>query len=288
LKPRLRLAPLAVLLLAWTVSTSSQGPVFSARVEAVRLDVLAADGARPIPGLTAADFEILDNGVRQTIDDISVDQIPLNLLLTLDMSDSVAGDDLQRLRDAGHTVLDGLRAGDRAALLTFGDALSLRSRLTGDLAQVRRGLSAGAGAGRTALADAAYATMWLSEGDPGRALAIVFSDGMDTASLLSADRVIDGAKRADMVVYGVATSSIGDGDFLSQLSTTTGGRVFAITSAGALSATFATILDEFRQRYVISYTPKGVAKGGWHRLEVRVKNRRARVTTRTGYLSGPS
>jgi hypothetical protein len=46
------------------------------------------------------------------------------------------------------------------------------------------------------------------------------------------------------------------------------------------------VLEEFRQRYLVSYTPRGVAKDGWHRLTVRVK-RGGTVKARPGYLAGP-
>jgi hypothetical protein len=41
-------------------------------------------------------------------------------------------------------------------------------------------------------------------------------------------------------------------------------------------------LQEFRHRYLFSYTPRGVPKGGWHELTVRVK--RGTVKARPGYL----
>ena len=53
-----------------------------------------------------------------------------------------------------------------------------------------------------------------------------------------------------------------------------------------LSAAFLKILDEFRQRYLISYSPTGVSKNGWHRLDVRVKGRRVTVKSRAGYQAG--
>jgi hypothetical protein len=34
----------------------------------------------------------------------------------------------------------------------------------------------------------------------------------------------------------------------------------------------------------MAYTPAGVAKDGWHRVEVRLKNRRAEITARRGYF----
>jgi hypothetical protein len=37
---------------------------------------------------------------------------------------------------------------------------------------------------------------------------------------------------------------------------------------------------------LISYSPRGVSSGGWHRVEVRVKGRNANVKARPGYLAG--
>ena len=50
------------------LSAQSQNPTFSSKVEAVRVDVLVTEDGKPVRGLRAADFEILDNGVRQTVD----------------------------------------------------------------------------------------------------------------------------------------------------------------------------------------------------------------------------
>jgi hypothetical protein len=45
-------------------------------------------------------------------------------------------------------------------------------------------------------------------------------------------------------------------------------------------------LAVFRQRYLLSYTPRGVWREGWHRLQVRLKSRRGTVTARAGYMAG--
>ena len=97
---------------------------------------------------------------------------------------------------------------------------------------------------------------------------IVFSDGVDTTSWLSAESVLETARRCDAVVYGVEVGK-NRSSFSRDLTSATGGRLMEIQSTRDLNATFRAILDEFRQRYLISYSPKGVAGAGWHRLEVR-------------------
>lgn len=64
------------------------------------------------------------------------------------------------------------------------------------------------------------------------------------------------------------------------------GSLIQIVSSGDLRSTFLHILDEFRHRYLVSYSPRGVTTNRWHRLEVRVRNRRAIVKARPGYLAG--
>src|SRR5262245_59444199 len=114
-----------------------QQPAFSTKVEAVRVDVLVLDGGRPVIGLGPADFD----GPHQ-VDFVSYEQVPRTVVLALDMSESVAGERLAQLRDAGQAVLDGLARDDQSALVTFSNVVSLGAPLTKD-----------AGAARAALAD---------------------------------------------------------------------------------------------------------------------------------------
>jgi VWFA-related protein len=202
------------------------------------------------------------------------------------MSDSVAGDRLDQLRGGGGRVLAALKTGDQAALVAFSHAVQLGARLTGDVASVQAALAAAQSSGQTALIDGTYAGIMVGESDAGRALLMVFSDGVDTASWLRADSVLDTAKRADVVVYGVSVVSRLKPEFLREITSLTGGRLFEIEKTTNLASTFLGILEEFRHRYLVSYTPKGVAKDGWHKLDVRVKNRRTTIKARPGYLAG--
>jgi len=263
----------------------SQRPTFAARVESVRVDALVTENGQPVPGLGPADFEVFDNSVRQDVELVSFEQVPLDVVLVLDMSDSVAGERLDHLRSASNAVLGGRAGDDRAALVTFNHAVSLGRPLTKDVAAVRSALNLAQGSGQTALVDGVYAAMILGESETSRALELVFSDGLDTASWLPPAAVLDVAKLADIVVYAVAIAG-GASPLLRDLSAFTGGSLIQIVSSGDLRSTFLRILDEFRHRYLVSYSPRGVTTIGWHRLEVRVRNRRAIVKARPGYLAG--
>jgi VWFA-related protein len=271
--------------LAAVCSVSARQAAFTSKIESVRVDVLVLDSGRPVLGLGPADFEILDNGVPQQVDLVSFENIPLNVVLALDMSDSVAGERLEQLQDAGRAVLGGLTKGDQAAVVTFSNAVTRGAALTADIAVARDALEEAWGTGQTSLADGVYAAMMIGEADAGRALVMVFSDGVDTSSWLTDDRVLDSARRGDAVAY---TVGVGDGasSFLHELASLTGGTAYKVDSTRDLRAAFLRILDEFRHRYLVSYTPHGVSRDGWHRLDVRVKNRRTAIKARPGYLAG--
>jgi Ca-activated chloride channel family protein len=283
---RVAVAVASMILAAAAVGRSQDKATFSSKVEAVRVDVLVTDNGRAIRGLMPEDFDILDNGVPQDVDFVSFDQIPLNVILALDMSDSVAGSRLEALRSAGDAVLAELKKNDQAALVTFSHVVRSGAALSTDVTAVREALLEANGFGETALVDGVFAGMMVGESDAGRALLIVFSDGLDTSSWLTANAVVDTAKRADVVAYGVSVKSPVKPEFLRDLTSFTGGRLFEVEKEANLRSAFLGVLDEFRQRYLVSYRPRGVAKNGWHRLDVRVKNRKATIKARPGYLAG--
>ena len=218
----------AALLLLECAGVAQQSPAFSSKVEVIRVDVLVTDNGQPILGLGPNDFEISDNGVPQQAELVSFDQIPLNVILALDMSDSVAGERLQQLRAAGARLLGALKKDAQAALITFSHAVQLGSKLTSDVDAVRAALQSPEGTGMTALVDGTYAGIMVGESDAGRGLLIVFSDGVDTVSWLPAGSVLDTAKRADVVVYGVSVVSRLNPAFLREITPFTGGRLFEI------------------------------------------------------------
>ena len=277
---------IAVSVVAATAVLDAQDIVFSSKVEAVRVDVLVTDRDRggAMLGLKPSDFELRDNGVLQQVDLVSFEQIPLNVVLALDMSESVSGNRLEQLREASSGLLGGLTKDDQAGLVTFTQRVVLGSKLTNDLAKIREAMTPLNDVGDTSIIDATYAAMMLGESDVGRGLVIVFSDGLDTASWLTAEMVLNTAKRSDVVVYAVSVQARLKPEFLRDLTSATGGRLYEIEKTANLSTVFLGVLEEFRHRYLISYAPNGVDRGGWHKLDVGIKGRRAAIKARPGYL----
>ena len=280
-----RLVLVAGVALGAVAAATPQTPTFSTAVQAVRVDVLVSEEDRPMLGLSPADFEVRDNGVLQDVSFASTQKLPLNVILALDASASVSGEPLQHLQAAGLTLLGRLALEDRAALVTFSQEVTLRQALTQEVDLVGRELARIEPRGESAVFDGSYAAVMLGDADVGRDLVIVFSDGVDTASWLPGDRVLDAARRSDVVVYGVSVRSTQRPDFLRELSRLTGGSLLEVDSTRDLGPAFVRLLEEFRQRYLLSYVPQGVSSQGWHDLKVTVKRRRAVVNARAGYAA---
>jgi len=278
----MRTLAIAAVIVATVTGAAQQPPaVFHSGIEVVELDVSVTRGGVPVPGLTAHDFALTDNGVPQDIESVTLDRLPLSVTLLLDTSTSVAGDRLDHLKQAGEGLVGALRTDDRAALVTFSHTVELKVPLTDDRSAVRTALAAMEGRGATALRDAVQLALNIQAHDRSRPLILIFTDGNDTTSWLTEDAVLDTARRGGIVIHAVRVET---NRFLDRLAELSGGRTWSATSDRQLRELFTTALEEMRARYLLTYTPHGVNHAGWHELKVRLKNGRADITARPGYF----
>ena len=285
---RLAVALIAAALPLSGPSLPSQKQAFSSGTLGVRVDVLVTDGSKPVAGLTASDFELRDNGVVQTIDVLDASDVPVNAVLALDTSDSTAGQRQKDLIAASEALLDGLKPDDRAALTTFSHSVFPRMELTSDLAAVRAEVRRISPDGETAIMDGTYVALTATLSQSGRSLVVVCTDGYDTSSWLQPEEVLESAKRSSAVIYAVTAAEARRRSPLQDLTDATGGHMLPVAKNGDLRGTFEKILQDFRSRYILSYSPQGVPIDGFHSLDVRVKRRGLSVKARPGYIGvGP-
>lgn len=274
---------LAALAATILLSSSLHGQRFSSGTVAVRVDVLVTEGGRPVGGLTAQDFELRDNGVPQTLDVVDGADVPINAVLALDTSLSTTGKRQSDLTRAGEALLARLRPSDRAALSTFNHAAIPIVPLTSDLGAIRTSLGSITPSGETSVMDGAYVALTATLGQSGRSLVLVCTDGFDTWSWLRPDDVLEAARRASVVIYGVTSSDARRDAGLKAITDATGGHILQVKSSAELTAAFQKILEDFRNRYILAYSPAGVPPDGFHTLDVRVKRPGASVKARPGY-----
>jgi Ca-activated chloride channel family protein len=277
-------AVLSAFLASGLAAAARQRATFASGTLGVRVDVLVTEHGKPVAALTADDFEVRDNGVPQRVSLASALDLPVNAVLVLDTSDSTSGPKLTNLVAAGRAFVDRLRPPDRAALITFNHVVKPRVPLTADFRLIKKALDDITPYGETSAFDAIYVGLLTSQADSGRSLLLVCTDARDTASWLTEDEVLDSAKRANAVVYGLAAERARGWAVLRNLAEATGGHTVDVTSSDDLSGEFRKILDDFRSRYVLTFVPTGVPQAGFHRLDVRGRRGGLAVHARPGYI----
>ncbi len=274
-------------------ATPQQAPTFRSSVEAVVVNASVRDGHGPVAGLTKSDFEILDNGVEQDIADITYETAPVDVTVLLDVSLSVNGPQLDRLRAATKKLMGALRTGDRAKLTSFNMRITTNAAFTNDPAVIDNALSHLAGGGATSIRDALAVELTTTAHSDRRQLIVLFSDGHDTASFTDPGSVLNLAQHSEAALDVVLSNTRGAfnvvfsnargafdmpvlitvpeiSGFLQQLSEQTGGVYTPLESNGALDDAFKKAFDAFHSSYVLRFMPRDVAKAGVHTLTVRV------------------
>jgi VWFA-related protein len=279
-----------ILGLAAAVASAQDVPVFSTGIEVVRVDVSVLRDGKLVEGLQAGDFEVRDNGVPQTVEIVGDPRgdpggagKPVDVVLALDVSDSVRGGPLEQLKAAAHALVDMLHPEDSFSLLTFSSRVRLAVSPADSRARAHEVIEATRAQLTTSLYDAAFVAVATADAGRGRPLALVLSDGQDHGSWLEPERVLRAAEGSELVVHVVLTRQTGDEQpILRELATTTGGEAWR-ADYGELRDVLSKALEEFRSRYTLRYERRGVARAGWHEFEVRVRRPGVRVRARRGY-----
>jgi Ca-activated chloride channel homolog len=256
------------------------------------------DGERNLE-LKESDFEIYDNGVRQEIVTFGRDELPLTAVLLLDTSESMREREIEAVRQGAKAFLDGMKPADEAMVALFSDRLLRLTPFTADKAALASTLTGVQSAGGTAVNDFLYLSLKALDARQGQRVVVLFSDGSDVHSVLSAADVLWKARAGQSLIYWIQlggkhrsfTSSWRDYqgndreyDNLEKSVRESGGRIVPIERAGELEHAFRDILQELRQQYALGYYPNNSkGDGKWHKIDVRVRGFGERVRTREGY-----
>ena len=293
-------------------------PTLSVDVKVVTLPVTVRDKkGQIVRNLTKDDFELQENGKPQSIRYFSQEtDLPLTLGLLVDTSMSVRNV-LDQERTASKSFLDQMmtRPKDQAFLIHFDREVELLQDLTPSRDKLESALqllqtpqrgdnssSSGdpdsgshrARGGGTALYDAVFlAADEVIKKQQGRKALIVLSDGVDTVSGTSLSRAIEGAQRADTLIYSLCYADR-DSDrrdqargagVLSTLAEQTGGRYFKVSGEQSLDEVYSLIQDELRNQYNLGYVP--VSDGpAYRKIRVSVNRKGLTVQSRDGYYRG--
>ena len=137
---------------------------------------------RAVEGLTAEDFDVLDNGVRQKLVQCVLERGPRDTVIVFDQSESMRPE-LKAVYQAVRAFVAEAGPGDKISVITVKDSAGLNGAPSDDSDQVLRDLGPVIAEGKTALFDGVYLGLdrLLKARAPQSAL-LILSDGGDNAS----------------------------------------------------------------------------------------------------------
>jgi Ca-activated chloride channel family protein len=294
------------LLAAWTSAGARQTPVFKAGVDLVNIGVTVTDRKGGLVGdLRAQDFEIYEDGVRQTIRFFAAgateegEKPPMHLGLLLDVSESM-GDDIAFTKTAAIKFLNTLTDAEDVTMVDFDTEVRSARYTQGEFARLVERIRQRRVKGSTALYDAIGVYLNSAESQNGRKVMLLYTDGGDTRSAIRFGELTDLLKASDVTIYvvGALEHQLGSArleqrGILRQIADLTGGQAYFPSSTKELDEVYGQVVAEIRAQYTIGYVSLNMAAdGSWRKLEVRLDakegppgRRDYRLRARHGYFA---
>jgi VWFA-related protein len=257
-------------------------------VDLVNVNFSAMDRkGRMIPGLTAEDFTIEEDGRKQTITAFARErELPLTLAMLVDVSPSVGPVFEEEKHTASGFFKSVIGPRDLALVITFDRWVTLVQDYTEHLPDLTEAIeSLSLSKGGTSLFDAVYlaADEKLSR-EAGRKAIVLISDGEDTTSTYNASRALIAAHRSNAVIYSISNS--GNSKTMRELAEDTGGAFFRIRREGDFQNVFDQISLELRTQYSIAYQSNNTVRdGGFRRIKIIPRDTNISVRARRGYYA---
>lgn len=203
-------------------------------------------------------FDVSENGRRVadvTVESVSTSRNPIDVVLLVDASGSMAGRPIADARSAAKRFVQSMADGDRIAVLSFGERVDTLLAFTSDRDAAATAIDSLTVRGETALYDgvrrAADLASTAAEGDR---YIVVLSDGGDTVSVSDLDAAVQAATDARVPVYAVTLESPEyDPAPLQVIAQRSGGKSSAVSDTAALGVLFEEIALELSNRYTVTY-----------------------------------
>jgi VWFA-related protein len=253
---------------------------------------------RYIKDLKRDDFRVIDD--KKPADRINSfhaeTDLPLQVGLLIDASNSIR-DRFKFEQEAAIEFLNSIVRPryDQALIVGFDSTPDVTQDFTDNTELLSKGVRALKAGGGTAMYDALYYAcrdklMKHEQTGPVRRAIILLSDGDDNSSHVTREESIEMAQRAEVIVYTISTNitrSKGTGDkILERIAEATGGRAFFPFQIRDVSDAFASIQDELRSQYSMSYRPADfVADGHFRTIEILAQQKGFHVRTRKGWYA---
>ena len=274
--------------LVHTVRTKGVDYAETVDVDVIQVTAVVTDGdGRFVKGLKQEDFVLLDDDKPQPITHFAAENIPLEMVVALDVSSSMELA-LPLVKSSAKKFLSGLDEKDQVTLLAFNDNIFTLARRVTNQAERERKIDTMGSWGGTALHDVIIMATDILGRQSGRRSIVLFSDGDDQSSHAGLDAAIAKTEGSDATIYAIglgrAVQSRDLQKLMSQIANVSGGRAFSTDNPTELDEIFHQILEDLRNQYLLAYpTPGSVRDGAWHSIKLRTKNGKYKVRAREGY-----
>jgi VWFA-related protein len=275
------------------VHTKDLGFTERVRTDAVLVPVIVTHDGEFVRGLKQQDFEVVEDGVKQSVASLASEDAPLDLVLAIDVSGSMEKA-LGEVKAAVKQLLNKLRPGDAATLVGFNDTMFLAAEREKNQEARERAVDLLSAWGGTALYDATVRAIDLVSHEWGRKGLVIFSDGDDRNSLTTREAATARVQASDAMLY---TIGFGGGATVPSLraklegyAKATGGRAFFPQRGQDLDGVFDQVISGLANQYVLSYSSTNLKQdNGWRNIKVRVRRPgKYDVRAREGYRApGP-
>jgi VWFA-related protein len=256
-------------------------------VDVVQVTVTVRDDrGKFVSALPRTAFRVTEDGVPQTITHFAAEDVPLELVVAVDISGSMAPA-MSKLKESVKTFVAAVPSRDQVTLLGFNDAVFAITRRSTSLEERVRAVDRLSAWGATALYDVIMRAIDMLGERAGRKALVVFSDGEDQGSHVTLDQVERRLQASDVTLYmisqGRGLSVVRLQKVMERLANPTGGRVFTMSSMDELGGAFENLLEELSHQYLLGYQPSANSRDGrWHEISVGVDGHR-NVRARQGY-----
>ena len=273
----------------------AQEPSFRSGSDLVIVPATVTDRTgRFVRGLTAADFELLEDDAQRPIAQFSPNRVPVSVIIVLDISGSMSQEPhrWQLTRTAVASFLSRLERDDEVTVVVFNDRQQRLGGWTRHMSEVFNSLARVKTGGGTWLFRALLSAVpILREAAHQRRVLLLISDGNDHEGdgLASRIRAADQIRKSGAALYAVG---IGMGHepvnrrMLGFLSEPTGGYFEVVSSGAMLEGAVRRVADDLRDQYVLAFEPTKT-DGEFHRIRVKVRGDDVHVRARSGYVAAP-
>jgi Ca-activated chloride channel homolog len=256
-----------------------------------------------VSGLKKENFKLFEDGIEQSINQFSQEDVPLSMGILVDLSGSMRNK-VEEVTKAALAFIKASNPQDQVFLVGFNDQVELLQDYTNNIDDISDALDNTVVTGGTALYDSIYLGVQKAhEGVEPKKAIVVITDGEDRDSYYKLDELTAKVQESDVQIYSIGflnaapekglfghwSKSVPERamDALKQISEDTGAKAFFPKNISEMGSIVAEIAHELRSQYSIGYYSSNPARdGNFRRVKISLEPATVATTNHARYRRG--